>query len=194
MKHLHIATRRLQALRVAAITIALLHAGLPGVGISRAAEPPAAKTVVRDERGRITRIEGPGYSLSRAPALAPEAGTPPAATGPQRSRLEAPVVCSRGVTLELRDVELVTEGAGVIARDGCELRLSAVEIRAGGWALIAEAGARVRVDASVLEGRTGSVDAAPGAALSAWSTVFRGPPGRPLRAPEFIDRGGNAWD
>ena len=194
MTQLHIAMRRLHALRVAAITIALTHAGLAGVAVSRAAEPPAAKTVVRDERGRIMRIEGPGYSLSRAPSLTPEPGASPAANRPQRSRLEAPVVCSRGDTLELRDVELVTEGAGVIARDGCELRLSAVEIRAGGWALIAEAGARVRVDASVLEGRTGSVDAAPGASLSAWSTVFRGPPGRALRAPEFIDRGGNAWD
>lgn len=157
-------------------------------------EPPAARTVTRDAAGRISRIEGPGYSVSRDPADAAGADTTATSSRPARQRLQTPVVCARGDRVDLSDVELVAEGAGVIARAGCELRLSGVEVRAGGWALVAEAGARVRVDASVLEGKIGSVDAAPGASLSAWSTVFRGPPGRALHAPDFIDRGGNAWD
>ncbi len=164
---------------------------------ARASGPPAATTVQRDAQGRISRIEGPGYSVSRE-LPAPESTATSAAEAsvprPTRRQVQSPVVCKRGQLLELTDVELVAEGAGVIALAGCQLKLSAVEVRVGGWALIAEAGSRVRVDASVLEGKTGSVDAAPGASVSAWSTVFRGPPGRALRAPDFIDRGGNAWD
>lgn len=175
--------------------VAWLAACVGTEGIAPAiAEPPAAKTVTRDATGRISRIEGPGYSVTREPPAPEVAAARTADNPPALRRMQAPVVCARGDSLELTDVELVTEGAGVIARDGCELKLSGVEIRAGGWAVIAEAGARVRVDASVLQGKTGSVDAAPGASLSAWSTVFRGPPGRALRAPEFIDRGGNTWD
>ena len=163
------------------------------------AAPPITPTVTRDAQGRVSRIEGPGYSVSREerpqrsdPARADDAPAAGARTGLRRT--SEPVVCSAGTRLELKDVELVVAGAGVIARSGCELVLSGVEIRSGGWALVVEPGARVRVDASILEGRTGSVDVAPGASVSAWSTVFRGPPGRTPRAPEFVDRGGNAWD
>lgn len=195
MMPMHDAMSRGRASIVAAALAAA--ALLPTTAAS--AEPRAAPTVTRDAKGRVSRIEGPGYSVSReARAQRADPATPDAAPATDARRglrtLGEPVVCRAGERLELRDLEIVVAGAGVIARSGCELVISGVEVRSGGWALVVERGARVRVDASILEGSTGSLDAAPGASVSAWSTIFLGPPGRPLRAPDFVDRGGNAWD
>jgi hypothetical protein len=167
-----------------------------------AAASAGAPVVVRDPQGRVQVIEGSGFRIERTPApaaaravgqavsVAPGAGV--AADGELR-RVTVPVVCAAGETRSLQGVLVDVPGAGIVAERGCSLSVANVRVRSGGWGLVVNPGATVRVDDSVIEGRTGALDLYPGASLSAWATTFRGPLGRPVGAPQFVDRGGNRW-
>jgi hypothetical protein len=163
---------------------------------------PLSPTVTRDRAGRVSRIEGPGFSVERSGAAARErtaastAAAAPATTpgASARTRRLAPIVCADGERRSVEFVEIVVPGAGIVAERGCTLQLSNVKVRAGGWGLVVNAGAQVRIDSSLIEGQTGAVDIYPGAVLSSWATTFRGAFSRPATAGEFIDRGGNVTD
>jgi hypothetical protein len=180
-------------------------AAAAGTAGSPAGLPTAAMAprIVRDPQGRVQRIEGSGFSIERAPAtpgtamlpatagaIAPAAGTGSAV----QRRITVPIVCGAGETRALQGVELDVPGAGIVAERGCTLALANVRIRAGGWGLVVNPGASVRIDDSLVEGRTGALDLHPGGSLSAWATTFRGALGRPVDRPQFVDRGGNAWE
>ncbi len=178
----------------------------PGAG-SVSVPLAATATVVRDPQGRVQKIEGSGFSIERAPGparpaaadRAPTAGIAPAAAtagakAGERRRMTVPFVCGAGEARTLQGVELDVPGAGIVAQRGCTLTLANVRVRSGGWGLVVNPGATVRIDDSLIEGRTGALDLHPGASLSAWATTFRGALGRPVATPQFIDRGGNAWE
>jgi hypothetical protein len=159
----------------------------------------APANIVRDPQGRVQRIEGSGFSIERTVAAAGTSRTAPSAAaaapaGGERRRLNVPLVCGAGETRSLQGVELDVPGAGIVAERGCTLTLANVRVRAGGWGLVVNPGATVRIDDSLVEGRTGALDLHPGGSLSAWATAFRGPLGRPVSTPQFVDRGGNSWD
>ncbi len=163
------------------------------------ANPAAAARVTRDDAGRVSRIEGAGFSLQRIDPATPDPATGgatdrPAGGSPRRQRIETPLVCAAGETRVAENLEIVAAGAGIVAERGCTLSLANVQVRAGGWGLVVNPGATVRIDASLIEGRTGAVDLYPGGTLSAWASTFRGPLGRPVAPPSFVDRGGNLWD
>ena len=176
---------------------------LPGADATPIA---ASATVVRDPQGRVQRIEGSGFSIERAPAAtgnaraatstgaATAAAAVPGPAAGERRRVNTPFVCSAGENRTLQGAELDVPGAGIIAERGCSLTIANVRVRAGGWGLVVNPGATVRIDDSLVEGRTGALDLYPGSSLSAWATTFRGALGRPVTAPQFIDRGGNSWD
>ncbi len=183
--------------------------GVAAVTGGKSATVPLAAmaTVVRDPQGRVQRIEGSGFSIERAPGAArasgadrpPMAGAMSAATttvasAGERRRLTVPFVCGAGEARTLQGVELDVPGAGIVAERGCTLTLANVRVRSGGWGLVVNPGATVRIDDSLVEGRTGALDLHPGASLSAWATTFRGALGRPAATPQFVDRGGNAWE
>ncbi|MCU0761107.1 MAG: hypothetical protein MUF07_18160 [Steroidobacteraceae bacterium] len=167
-----------------------------------AAASIGAPVVVRDPQGRVQVIEGSGFRIERAPVAAvpgavgqavSAAPATRAATGGELRRITVPVVCANGETRALQGVLVDVPGAGIVAERGCNLSVANVRVRSGGWGLVVNPGATVRIDDSVIEGRTGALDLYPGAALSAWATTFRGPLGRPVAAPQFVDRGGNRW-
>ena len=180
-----------------------------GTADTVAAATAAAPIVVRDPQGRVQVIEGSGFRIERAPAVrAPDAarasaaarsaggaGTGAATAGSEGAlrRLSVPVVCGAGETRNLQGVLVDVPGAGIVAERGCTLTIANVHVRSGGWGLVVNPGASVRIDDSVIEGRTGALDLHPGASLSAWATTFRGALGRPAESPQFVDRGGNAW-
>lgn len=173
-----------------------------------AAATAAAPIVVRDPQGRVQVIEGSGFRIERAPAaraagaarIRAAAGTAGAGSGVATAgsegalrRLSVPVVCGAGETRSLQGVLVDVPGAGIVAERGCTLTIANVHVRSGGWGLVVNPGASVRIDDSMVEGRTGALDLHPGASLSAWATTFRGALGRPAEPPQFVDRGGNAW-
>ena len=179
-------------------------AGAPGGATADSTAAAAGATVVRDPQGRVSKIEGSGFSIERSAASA-RATTPlvTAAATPaplakdrlaERRRISVPFVCGAGESRALQGVDLDVPGAGIVAERGCTLTVANVRVRAGGWGLVVNPGATVRIDDSLVEGRTGALDLYPGGSLSAWATTFRGALGRPVATPQFVDRGGNAWD
>ncbi len=174
---------------------------------ARPASPGAARAplVTRDSTGRIARLEGPGFSVTRLPGTpgASAKATDAAAVndapadsqrGAQRRRVERSIVCGPNQRLTIEDTDIEVTGAGIVAERGCDLRIANSRVVAGGWGLVINPGATVRIDASLIEGRTGSLDAYAGGTLSAWGSTFKGASSRPMTASaDFIDRGGNVW-
>ncbi len=164
-----------------------------------------APLVTRDSTGRVARLEGPGFSVTRlsgAAAGSPTATNGAAATdgpagaqpGEQRRRVQRSVVCGPNQRLTIEATDIDVTGAGIVAERGCDLRISNSRVIAGGWGLVINPGATVRIDASLIEGRTGSLDAYAGGTLSAWGSTFKGATSRPMSgSADFVDRGGNIW-
>ncbi len=178
---------------------------LQAEALPEVAESPPETTmepaIERDRQGRISRIDGPGYSVQRVTraesrSTRAESGgavsTPSAAAG-ERRRLDA-VVCGAGQSLEINGAEIRSSAAGVVALNGCRLTLSNSRIIAGNWGLIVNEGATVRLDNTVVEGAAGSLDVYPGGTLAAWASTFRGAIGRPLDSSGFRDLGGNLFE
>ncbi len=175
-----------------------------------AAPLSAQATVIRDGQGRVSRIEGSGFSIERSTgpsgatvpagtpatrsAAAAPGSTPTGGTVVERRRVSTPIVCGAGETRALQGVDLDVPGAGIVAERGCTLTIANARVRAGGWGIVVNPGANVRIDDSLIEGRTGALDLYPGGSLSAWATTFRGALGRPVATPQFVDRGGNTWE
>jgi hypothetical protein len=135
---------------------------------------------------------GPGYSIKRGNASAPQA---PVAAAQARTRVEQrydPIICQGQRLLQIDNQNLAFEGDAITAEGGCEIHITNSRITAGGIGISAR-GASVHIKNSSIEGDSGSVSASDGAQVYAQSSTFKGL-SRRLDTAEMHDLGGNVWN
>ncbi len=154
----------------------------PGYSITRGA-------AVAPQRAPAA-LEGPGYSVVRQ-GPTPRAATQEPEVAANVERRTDPIICQGNRLMRIDGETIEFTGDAVIAEKGCDLYISNARITAGGVGIIARQ-ARVHIVNSSIGGSRGSYEASDGAEIYVASSTFTGV-GRRFDSATMNDLGGNAY-